>query len=156
MYKQEYADDLADAKGKADAMRKANGRTVFVVDDKAEGGPDTVYVSSDDPFYTIVDTDEKTDIYSYYRDVRFGNVTKSGVVYHDELSGPGGAHFTLYKEPGTTPEMIADAKVQLKNERDVTGFGVKVIGNPNDDKFKAVREYVYRKQNESMNEGIIS
>lgn len=55
------------------------------------------------------------------RNRRFGLVTKSGVVYDEELAGPNGMSFVLLREPDTTDEMLEDAVLQLRRDRDVVG-----------------------------------
>jgi hypothetical protein len=52
---------------------------------------------------------------------RYGQVTKSGVVYDEELAGPGGMSFVLLREPDTTDQMLQEAVAQLRNDRDVVG-----------------------------------
>ena len=53
-----------------------------------------------------------------------GSVRCEGVLYYDELSGPGGAHFFLFRETETTEEDIRKAKNRLRGSRDVTGFTI--------------------------------
>lgn len=55
------------------------------------------------------------------RNRRYRLVTKSGVVYDEELAGPGGMSFVLLREPDTTDEMLEDAVRQLRSDRDVVG-----------------------------------
>lgn len=66
-----------------------------------------------------------TDLEFSGRDIeknrRYGLVTKSGVVYDEELAGPGGMSFVLLREPDTTDEMLEDAVRQLRSDRDVVG-----------------------------------
>jgi len=50
-----------------------------------------------------------------------GQVTRSGVVYDEELAGPGGMSFVLLREPDTTDEMLQAAVNQLRTDRDVVG-----------------------------------
>ncbi len=50
-----------------------------------------------------------------------GQVTRSGVVYDEELAGPGGMSFVLLQEPDTTDAMLAAAVHQLRSDRDVVG-----------------------------------
>ncbi len=52
---------------------------------------------------------------------RHGCVTRSGVVYDEELAGPGGMSFVLLPESHTTPEMLQAAVAQLRADRDVVG-----------------------------------
>jgi hypothetical protein len=47
-----------------------------------------------------------------------------GLIFTSDLSGPGGAYFTLLLEPGQTRENLSEAKAYLKRQRDVTGFTV--------------------------------
>jgi hypothetical protein len=61
------------------------------------------------------------------RNRKFGLVTKSGVVYDEELAGPSGMTFVLLRESHTTDEMIAAAALQLHRDRDVVG-SIKVTG----------------------------
>lgn len=55
------------------------------------------------------------------RNRRFLQVTRSGVVYDEELAGPGGMSFVLLREPDTTDQMLHDAVEQLRRDRDVVG-----------------------------------
>lgn len=55
------------------------------------------------------------------RNRRLGYVTRSGVVFDEELAGPGGMSFVLLREDETTEKMIADAVEQLSRDRDVVG-----------------------------------
>lgn len=55
------------------------------------------------------------------RNRRYGQVTQSGVVYDEELAGPGGMSFVLLREPHTTDDMLKAAARQLRLDRDVVG-----------------------------------
>ncbi|MBK6616679.1 hypothetical protein [Ottowia sp.] len=51
----------------------------------------------------------------------FESITRSGVVYHGELAGPGGMSFVLIREADTTDEMLEKAVEQLRRDQDVVG-----------------------------------
>lgn len=51
----------------------------------------------------------------------------NGFLFDEELSGPHGAHFTIFVPIGTEFEEIAKAKNELKNRYDVTGFTVQRV-----------------------------
>ena len=56
----------------------------------------------------------------YAEMVRFASWEKAGNVFYSEsLAGPEGASFRLYQLPGITNAEIAEAKKQLRRERDV-------------------------------------
>lgn len=55
------------------------------------------------------------------RNRRWEQVTRSGVVYDEELAGPGGMSFVLLREPHTTDDMLKAAARQLRLDRDVVG-----------------------------------
>ena len=48
----------------------------------------------------------------------------NGLFYDEELSGPDGAHFTLFVPEGTDRDIIDKAKSIIRNSRDATGFSV--------------------------------
>lgn len=52
---------------------------------------------------------------------RHGQVTRSGVVYDEELAGSGGMSFVLLREVDTTDDMLEAAARQLRQDRDVVG-----------------------------------
>lgn len=58
----------------------------------------------------------------YDRLVKFGNVTKNGVVFFDELAGPGGIWALLIKEQKHTDKDISDAIRWLRGQRDVVSW----------------------------------
>ena len=58
---------------------------------------------------------------SVERNRKFGMVTSGGVVYDEELAGAAGMRFTLYREEGTTAEMLEQAARDLRRDRDVVG-----------------------------------
>ena len=58
---------------------------------------------------------------SLERNRKFGMVTPGGVVYDEELAGASGMRFTLYREEGTTTEMLEQAVRDLRQARDVFG-----------------------------------
>lgn len=68
-----------------------------------------------------VHTDLEYSSQNLERNRRYRLVTKSGVVYDEELAGPGGMSFVLLREPDTTDEMLEDAVRQLRSDRDVVG-----------------------------------
>lgn len=57
---------------------------------------------------------------------KFGQVTKSGVVYDCELAGPGGMSYVLMPEKHTTQEMIVAAVLDLRSMHDVVG-SIKIV-----------------------------
>lgn len=61
------------------------------------------------------------------RNRRFGFVTRSNVVYDEELAGPHGMSFVLLREEATTDDMIRQAVQQLRSDRDVVGR-IKITG----------------------------
>jgi hypothetical protein len=58
---------------------------------------------------------------------RFGSVTRNGIVFHDELAGPGGASFELFREPQHTDADLAVAEAQLRHDRDVVNIFVTTV-----------------------------
>ena len=58
--------------------------------------------------------------------VLVGNLC-NGFLFDEELSGPDGAHFTLFVPPGTPGIEIDKAKADLRNRYDVTGFTVQTV-----------------------------
>lgn len=62
--------------------------------------------------------------YSHQQLERYRNyrqVTKAGVVYDEELAGPGGMSFVLLRELNTTDSMLKDSVSELRRNRDVVG-----------------------------------
>lgn len=55
---------------------------------------------------------------------RWGQVTRSGIHYSDDLAGSEGVTITFLLEGTPSAEALADAKAQLRHERDVVGFAV--------------------------------
>lgn len=55
------------------------------------------------------------------RNRKFGMITESGVVYDEEIAGPGGMSFVLLRERVTTQDMLDSAVRQLRRDRDVVG-----------------------------------
>lgn len=51
----------------------------------------------------------------------FKAVTKSGVVYHEELAGPNGMSFLLIREGHTTEDMLKKSVAEIRSDRDVVG-----------------------------------
>lgn len=51
----------------------------------------------------------------------YHQVTHSGVVYDQELAGPGGMGYVLLREPHTTDAMLKEAVAQLRRDYDVVG-----------------------------------
>lgn len=68
-----------------------------------------------------VDTDLDYDAHALAKNRGYGQVTRSGVVYDEELAGPGGMSFVLLREAGTTDEMLEQAVKELRSNRDVVG-----------------------------------
>ncbi len=66
-------------------------------------------------------TDLDYDAHTLEKNRRYGQVTQSGVVYDEELSGPGGMSFVLLREAATTDEMLHKAIQELRSNRDVVG-----------------------------------
>ncbi len=58
---------------------------------------------------------------------RLGCVTTNGLVFYDELSGSDGAWFCLISEPCHTAEDIAQAKREIRRNRDATGIDIGVL-----------------------------
>lgn len=58
---------------------------------------------------------------------RLGCVTENRIVFHDELSGSDGAWFCLICEPCHTVEDIAQAKREIRRNRDATGIDIGVL-----------------------------
>lgn len=58
---------------------------------------------------------------------RFGDVTRSGVIFAYELAGPAGAAYELFREPRHTDEDIEAAKSQLRRDRDVVSISVTTV-----------------------------
>ena len=51
----------------------------------------------------------------------YHQVTRSGVVFDQELAGPGGMGYVLLREPNTTDAMLEEAVAQLRRDQDVVG-----------------------------------
>jgi hypothetical protein len=74
---------------------------------------------------TLNQTDRDWIKWVYERAKRYEQrIPENGWLYMMELSGPDGAHYTLFAPPGATHDDIRKAKAYCQNNWDCTGFTV--------------------------------
>jgi hypothetical protein len=56
-----------------------------------------------------------------------GNVTRTGVVYNDELVNCNGCSFLFFREDHHTDEDIASAKAEIRRDRDVVRMSIERV-----------------------------